>query len=62
MRRKRAEFEVFSLSFLDVISCGFGAVVLLVLISPFGVSNEVGGTDETATLLQRLIGTETRIE
>jgi len=62
MRRKRAEFEVFSLSFLDVISCGFGAVVLLVLISPFGVSNEAGGTDETATLLQRLIGTETRIE
>lgn len=62
MRRKRAEFEVFSLSFLDVISCGFGAVVLLVLISPFGVSNEAGGMDETATLLQRLIGTETRIE
>ena len=31
MRRKRAEFEIFNLSFLDVISCGFGAVVLLVL-------------------------------
>lgn len=61
-RRKRAEFEIFSLSFLDVISCGFGAVVLLVLISPFGVSDEAGGTDETATLLQRLIGTEARIE
>lgn len=62
MRRKRAEFEIFNLSFLDVISCGFGAVVLLVLISPFGVSDEVGGTDETSTLLQRLIGTEARIE
>jgi len=62
MRRKRAEFEIFNLSFLDVISCGFGAVVLLVLISPFGVSDEAGGTDETSTLLQRLIGTEARIE
>ena len=62
MRRKRAEFEIFNLSFLDVISCSFGAVVLLVLISPFGVSDEVGGTDETSTLLQRLIGTEARIE
>ena len=62
MRRKRAEFEIFNLSFLDVISCGFGAVVMLVLISPFGVSDEAGGTDETSTLLQRLIGTEARIE
>jgi len=62
MRRKRAEFEVFSLSFLDVISCGFGAVVLLVLISPFGVSNEVGGTDETAIFLKEPASTETRIE
>ncbi len=62
MRRKRAEFEIFNLSFLDVISCGFGAVVLLVLISPFGVSDEAGGEDETSTLLQRLISTEARIE
>lgn len=62
MRRKRAEFEIFNLSFLDVISCGFGAVVLLVLISPFGVSDEAGGRDETSTLLQRLISTEARIE
>ncbi len=62
MRRKRAEFEIFNLSFLDVISCGFGAVVLLVLISPFGVSDEAGGKDETSTLLQRLISTEARIE
>jgi hypothetical protein len=31
-RRKRREMEVFSLSFLDCISCGFGAVVLLFII------------------------------
>ena len=29
---KREQLEPFGLSFLDVISCGFGAVVMLVLI------------------------------
>ncbi len=33
MKKKRTVLEIFSLSFLDIISCGFGAVVLLVLIS-----------------------------
>ncbi len=31
--KKQRDFNIFSLSFLDVISCGFGAVVLLVLVS-----------------------------
>jgi hypothetical protein len=34
MRRGR-EFEVFSLSFLDCICCGFGAVILLLVISDY---------------------------
>jgi hypothetical protein len=34
MRRER-EFEVFSLSFLDCICCGFGAIILLIVISDF---------------------------
>ena len=33
MRRKRREFSIFTLSFLDIMSCGFGAVVLLFMIS-----------------------------
>ena len=33
MRRRRRQFVVFSLSFLDVISCGFGAIILLLVIS-----------------------------
>ena len=33
MRRPRKEIEIFSLSFLDVICCGFGAVILLLVIS-----------------------------
>ncbi|HUK00889.1 MAG TPA: hypothetical protein VLW26_01265 [Steroidobacteraceae bacterium] len=34
MRRER-EFEVFSLSFLDCICCGFGAIILLIVVSDF---------------------------
>jgi hypothetical protein len=33
MKRKRRELEIFSLSFLDVITCGFGAIILLLMIS-----------------------------
>ena len=32
MRRRRREFSVFSMSFLDVMSCGFGATILLYLL------------------------------
>lgn len=32
MKRRRRPFEVFSLSFLDVVSCGFGAIVLLLVM------------------------------
>ncbi len=33
MRNRRRPIEVFNLSFLDVISCGFGAIILLLVIS-----------------------------
>jgi hypothetical protein len=36
MRRKRRDTEIFSLSFLDVICCGFGAIILLLVLSEFG--------------------------
>ncbi|GIX30100.1 MAG: hypothetical protein KatS3mg124_0572 [Porticoccaceae bacterium] len=36
MRRRRAGLPEAGLSFLDVISCGFGAVVLLLIIAPVG--------------------------
>ena len=36
-RRQRRETEVFSLSFLDCICCGFGAIILLLVLSEFGV-------------------------
>jgi hypothetical protein len=31
-RRGRREIEIFSLSFLDVVSCGFGAIILLLVL------------------------------
>jgi hypothetical protein len=62
MKRKRREFEIFSLSFLDVISCGFGAVVLLVLVSPFAEDVQPGGPDRTASLLERVIGAQKRVD
>jgi hypothetical protein len=36
MRLKRRDTESFSLSFLDVICCGFGAIILLLVLSEFG--------------------------
>lgn len=36
MTRRRAPIEVFTLSFLDVISCAFGAVVMLILLAKGG--------------------------
>ena len=35
-RRERRSTEVFSMSFLDVISCGFGAIILLLVLNEVG--------------------------
>ena len=45
MLPKRREFSIFTLSFLDIMSCGFGAVVLLFMISKHAALQRV----ETAT-------------
>jgi len=36
MRRVRREAEAFSMSFLDCICCGFGAVILLLVVTEYG--------------------------
>ena len=33
MRKKDRENDAFNLSFLDVITCGFGAIILLLMIA-----------------------------
>lgn len=62
MKRKSRELEIFSLSFLDIISCGFGAVVLLVLISPFAESVLPDFTSETKRMLDQVLAAESRVE
>ena len=36
MRRKRGETDSFSVSFLDVAACGFGAMIILLMITKSG--------------------------
>ncbi len=62
MKRRTRGFDIFNLSFLDVISCGFGAIVLLVLISkPLPEPAEQKIFDATP-LLNELLQTETIVE
>ncbi len=47
MRKKRRENEAFSISFLDVITCGFGAIILLLMIAKTGDSPILERAEET---------------
>lgn len=47
MRKKRRENEAFSISFLDVITCGFGAIILLLLIAKTGDSPILESAEES---------------
>ena len=55
---RRREFNIFSLSFLDVISCGFGAVVLLVLVSNTEESPLSVVEAQAVALLEAVLGVE----
>ncbi|MEX0709227.1 MAG: hypothetical protein WD078_14810 [Woeseia sp.] len=52
MRRRRRGIEAFSLSFLDCISCGFGAILLLLVLSKI---HEPSAIDKTEEDLEQLI-------
>jgi hypothetical protein len=60
MKINRKEFNIFNLSFLDIISCGFGAVVLLVLISNTSDESSSNAVD-VESLLGQVISLENRI-
>ena len=62
MRLKKREFDIFNLSFLDIISCGFGAVVLLVLISNNADDTSQTRAVEVERLLSQVIALENRID
>ena len=62
MRQNKRDLQVFNLSFLDVVSCGFGAVIMLVLIShtsDFRADLESSGA---VSLLKSIFEFETRVE
>ncbi len=61
MKQKKRDLEIFSLSFLDVISCGFGAIVLLVLISKQLPEPADLDTTVTQALLGEILSTETSV-
>ncbi len=61
MKRKQRELDIFNLSFLDIISCGFGAVVMLVLISKTGDDIAVAGKEQITDLLGNLLNLENSI-
>lgn len=54
MKRRNKELDIFSLSFLDVISCGFGAVVMLILISKTDLDISIASADDVSALLGSL--------
>lgn len=57
---KRREFNVFSLAFLDIMSCGFGAVILIYIIINHG--SESTSQELNVTLLAQVNQIEERVE
>ena len=58
MKRRNKTLDIFNLSFLDIISCGFGAVVMLILIAKTNDDMSVTGTEQIGELLNTLISLE----
>ena len=62
MKRKQRDLDIFTLSFLDIVSCGFGAVILLVLISSNSEKPLAHVEREAATLLQEVLHAEAIVQ
>lgn len=61
-RIKRPPVEIFTLSFLDIISCAFGAVVLLVLLAKNGESETELGPDNLSTMVEQVLAAQLNVE
>ena len=62
MKRGPRTFDIFNLSFLDIISCGFGAVVLLVLISNNAEAPSSDDTNVAQQLLSEVMAAESVVD
>ena len=61
MKQGRRDLQVFNLSFLDVVSCGFGAVLMLVLISHTSDHRADMDSSGAAGLLEKLFALEEQV-
>lgn len=59
-RSQRKNIEIFNLSFLDVVSCGFGAIILLLVISK--ISQPLVIEETTTDLRKVLVESEQQLE
>ncbi len=62
MKSRRRNLEIFSLSFLDIVSCGFGAVILLVLISKPLEGTSSSDINAAKQMLQQVISAQNQVE
>ncbi|VAX08085.1 Secreted protein, containing von Willebrand factor (VWF) type A domain [hydrothermal vent metagenome] len=61
MRRQRAPVAIFSLAFLDIISCAFGAVVMLILLANNGDDGTFNDSSQITTIIQAITSAKSSI-
>ena len=61
MKIKKKDFDIFNLSFLDIITCGFGAIVLLVLISHTDRDTPKLNVEQTEDQLNQVLALKTQV-
>lgn len=62
MRARRSELQIFSISFLDVLSCGLGAVLIILLVSFRQARDAEQARDENQRLTTALEGARTQVD
>ena len=62
MKIKKKDFDIFNFSFLDIITCGFGAIVLLVLISHTDKDSPQSSADQVENQLEQVMRLKTKID
>jgi hypothetical protein len=62
MKRQRVPLEVFNISFLDIISCAFGAIVLLVLLAKNDTGGEFFDVAKLSELIQAVTQTQSQVD
>lgn len=59
---QRAPVQVFNLSFLDIISCAFGAVIMLVLLAKNGTEDTERGPSNLSTLVTEVLQAQQAVD